>query len=171
MNRKHSVADYLRQIERIRAVRPDMALSSDFIVGFPGETEADFADTLRLIEEVKFASAYFFKYSARPGTPASTMDEPVAEEVKVERLARLKALVDGQRDAFNQAMLGQSVDVLFEKPGRRPGQIGGKTPWLHAVHVDGPQELIGQIARVRIIEVGVNSLYGRLDDSLMEASH
>ena len=171
MNRKHSVADYLRQIERIRAVRPDMALSSDFIVGFPGETEQDFADTLRLIEEVKFASAYFFKYSARPGTPASTMDEPVAEEVKAERLARLKALVDGQRDAFNQAMLGQSVDVLFEKPGRRSGQIGGKTQWLHAVHVDGPQEFIGQIARVRIIEVGVNSLYGRLSDSLTEASH
>ena len=171
MNRKHSVADYLRQIERIRAVRPDMALSSDFIVGFPGETEEEFADTLRLIEEVKFASAYFFKYSARPGTPASTMGEPVLEEVKVERLARLKALVDGQRDAFNQAMLGQSVDVLFEKPGRRPGQIGGKTPWLHAVHVDGPQELIGEIARVRIIEVGVNSLYGRLSDSLTEASH
>jgi tRNA-2-methylthio-N6-dimethylallyladenosine synthase len=171
MNRKHSVADYLRQIERIRAARPDMALSSDFIVGFPGETEADFQETLRLIEEVKYASAYFFKYSARPGTPASTMDEPVAEEVKVERLARLKALVDGQRDAFNAAMLGQSVDVLFEKPGRRSGQIGGKTPWLHAVHVDGPQELIGEIARVRIIEVGVNSLYGRLGDSLTEASH
>ena len=171
MNRKHSVADYLRQIDRIRAVRPDMALSSDFIVGFPGETEKDFEDTLRLIEEVKFASAYFFKYSARPGTPASTMDEHAPEEVKAERLARLKALVDGQRDAFNQAMLGQGVEVLFEKPGRRPGQIGGKTPWLNAVHVDGPQELIGQIARVRIIEVGVNSLYGRLSDSLTEASH
>ena len=171
MNRKHSVADYLRQIERVRAARPDMALSSDFIVGFPGETEAEFEETLRLIDEVKFASAYFFKYSARPGTPASTMGEHVPEEVKVGRLARLKALVDGQRDAFNQAMLGQSVDVLFEKPGRRPGQIGGKTPWLHAVHVDGPQELIGQIASARIIEVGVNSLYGRLIDSHTEASH
>ncbi len=171
MNRKHSVADYLRQIERIRAARPDMALSSDFIVGFPGETDAEFEDTLRLIEEVKFASAYFFKYSARPGTPASTMGDHVPEEVKVERLARLKALVDGQRDAFNAAMLGQTVDVLFEKPGRRPGQIGGKTPWLHAVHVDGPKELIGQIASARIIEVGVNSLYGRLNDSHTEASH
>ena len=171
MNRKHSVADYLRQIERIRAARPDMALSSDFIVGFPGETDAEFEDTLRLIEEVKFASAYFFRYSARPGTPASTMGDHVPEEVKVERLARLKALVDGQRDAFNAAMLGQTVDVLFEKPGRRPGQIGGKTPWLHAVHVDGPKELIGQIASARIIEVGVNSLYGRLIDSHTEASH
>ena len=171
MNRKHSVADYLRQIERIRAARPDMALSSDFIVGFPGETDAEFEDTLRLIEEVKFASAYFFRYSARPGTPASTMGDHVPEEVKVERLARLKALVDGQRDAFNAAMLGQTVDVLFEKPGRRPGQIGGKTPWLHAVHVDGPKELIGQIASARIIEVGVNSLYGRLNDSHTEASH
>ncbi len=171
MNRKHSAADYLRQIERIRAARPDIALSSDFIVGFPGETEEEFRDTLRLIEEVRFASAYFFKYSARPGTPAATMDEHVAEEVKAERLARLKALVDGQRDEFNQAMLGRTVEVLFEKPGRRPGQIGGKTPWLHAVHVDGPKELIGQIAQAHIIEVGVNSLYGRLIDSHTEASH
>ncbi len=171
MNRKHSAADYLRQIERIRAVRPDIALSSDFIVGFPGESEEDFLDTLRLIEQVKLASAYFFKYSARPGTPAATMGEHVPEEVKTERLARLKALVDSQRDAFNHAMLGQTVEVLFEKPGRRPGQIGGKTPWLHAVHVDGPQELIGQVAKAHIIEVGVNSLYGRLVDSHTEASH
>ena len=171
MNRKHTAVDYLRQIERIRKARPDIALSSDFIVGFPGETEEEFRDTLRLIEEVKFASAFFFKYSPRPGTPAAGMDEQLPEEVKVERLARLKALVDAQRDDFNKAMLGQTVEVLFEKPGRRPGQIGGKTPWLHAVHVDGPTELIGRIARAHIIEIGVNSLYGRLVDSNTEADH
>jgi len=165
MNRKHTAADYLRLVERIRKARPDLALSSDFIVGFPGETEAEFCETLKLIEEVTFASSFFFKYSARPGTPASVLDEQLSEEVKVERLARLQELVDSQRHSFNRAMLGRETEVLFEKPGRHPGQIGGKSPWLQAVHVDGPTSLIGEVAKLRIIEVGSNSLRGELLES------
>ena len=162
MNRKHTAADYLRLVERIRKARPDLALSSDFIVGFPGETEAEFVETLKLIEEVTFASSFFFKYSGRPGTPAAIMDEQVSEEVKTERLARLQELVDSQRYSFNRAMLGRECDVLFEKPGRHPGQIGGKSPWLQPVHVDGPTSLIGEVAKVRIIDIGSNSLAGEL---------
>lgn len=162
MNRKHTAADYLRLVERIRKARPDLALSSDFIVGFPGETEAEFVETLKLIEEVTFASSFFFKYSGRPGTPAAIMDEQVSEEAKSERLARLQELVDSQRRSFNHAMLGRECDVLFEKPGRHPGQIGGKSPWLQPVHVDGPTSLIGEVAKVRIIDIGSNSLAGEL---------
>ena len=168
MNRKHTAADYLRLIERIRAARPDIALSSDFILGFPGETDADFHATLRLIEEVGFASSYFFKYSARPGTPAAEMDDQVDEAVRIERLAQLQALVDAQRHAFNRATIGQTVDVLFEKPGRHAGQIGGKSPYLQAVHADGPAELIGSVVPVRIIDVGANSLFGSLPESEVE---
>ena len=162
MNRKHRAIDYLRVIDRVRAVRPDIALSSDFIVGFPGETEADFRDTLKLIEDVDFASSYFFKYSPRPGTPAAGLGEQVDEAVKIERLARLQARVDAQRHAFNRAMIGRDIDVLVEKPGRHDGQIGGKSPYLQAVHADGPVGLIGQVVQVRIIDVGTNSLQGRL---------
>jgi len=131
-------------------------------VGFPGETEAEFVETLKLIEEVTFASSFFFKYSGRPGTPAAIMDEQVSEEAKSERLARLQELVDSQRRSFNHAMLGRECDVLFEKPGRHPGQIGGKSPWLQPVHVDGPTSLIGEVAKVRIIDIGSNSLAGEL---------
>ncbi len=162
MNRDHTAATYLKLIERIRAARPDMALSCDFIVGFPGETEADFQDTLNLIEEVNFASAFSFKYSRRPGTPASAMPGQVAEEVKDERLARLNALLDAQRMAFNASQVGRTLNVLFERPGRYPGQILGRSPYLQAVHVDGPERLIGQIAPVRVTQGNMNSLTGDL---------
>ncbi len=162
MNRDHTATAYLKLIERIRAARPDMALSSDFIVGFPGETEADFQASLDLIEEVKFASAFSFKYSRRPGTPASAMPGQVAEEIKEERLARLNALLLRQQKAFNDSQAGRTLDVLFERPGRHPGQILGRSPYLQAVHVDGPEHLIGQIAPVRVTQGNMNSLTGNL---------
>ena len=169
MNRKHTAASYLALVDRLRAARPDLALSSDFIVGFPGETEADFQATLDLISQVGFASSYFFKYSSRPGTGAAGMDDQLPEEVKVERLARLQTLVDDQRRAFNAATVGQTLPVLFEKAGRHAGQIGGKTPYLQAVHLDGPAHLIGSIGQVRIVDTGSNSLYGRLVADLRES--
>jgi tRNA-2-methylthio-N6-dimethylallyladenosine synthase len=162
MNRKHSRADYIELIAKIRAARPDIALSSDFIVGFPGETEADFQATLDLIEEIGFASGYFFKYSPRAGTPGADLPDQIDEGVKSERLARLQALVEAQHNAFNKDIIGRQVDVLFEKQGRHAGQIGGKSPYFQAVHVDGPQHLIGEIHRVEITATGSNSLYGRL---------
>jgi tRNA-2-methylthio-N6-dimethylallyladenosine synthase len=128
MNRKHRVRDYINLVSRIRAERPDIALSSDFIVGFPGETEAEFQETLDLISEVGFASTYFFKYSMRPGTPGAEMADQVPEDIKSERLARLQQLTDAQRHAYNAAAVGKVMPVLFEKKGRHPGQIGGKTP-------------------------------------------
>ncbi len=162
MNRKHRAEDYLRLVAKIRAARPDIALSSDFIVGFPGETDEDFEATLALIRAVDFASTFYFKYSPRPGTPGAEREDQVAEEVKAERLARLGELVEAQRQAFNRALVGRTVDVLFEKPGRRPGQIAGKTPYLQAVQADGPDSLIGKVAAVEIVECGSNSLFGRL---------
>ena len=135
MNRRHTAADYLRVVERLRAARPDIALSSDFIVGFPGETEADFADTLRLVDEVGYSSAFSFKYSPRPGTPAAERGDQVEEETKIERLARLQAAIDRHHDAFNLACVGRTFDVLFEKPGRLPGQIVGRSPYLQPVQV------------------------------------
>jgi tRNA-2-methylthio-N6-dimethylallyladenosine synthase len=169
MNRRHSVADYRRLVERIRRARPDIALSSDFIVGFPGETEQDFAATLELAREVHFASTFFFKYSSRPGTPGADLDDQVAEEVKSERLARLQDVVEPQRRGFNAALVGQTIDVLFEKPGRYPGQIAGKSPWLQPVQVDGPERLIGRVAAVEIVECSSNSLFGRLPESASQA--
>ncbi len=162
MNRRHAAVDYLRLVERIRAARPDIALSGDFIVGFPGETEADFQATLRLVEEVGYASAFTFKYSARPGTPAAAEEDQVAEDVRIERLHRLQALIDRQTRDFNASRLGMVMDVLFEKPGRKPGQLGGRSPWLQAVHVAAPTELLGRIVPVRIEAVGANSLSGAL---------
>jgi len=162
MNRKHGRADYIKLIADIRAARPDIALSSDFIVGFPGETEADFEATLDLIDEIGFASGYFFKYSPRAGTPGADLPDQVSETVKSERLARLQAVIEAQNDRFNKAMIGRKVDVLFEKPGRHAGQIGGKSPYFQAVHADGPRHLIGQICPVEITATGSNSLYGRL---------
>jgi tRNA-2-methylthio-N6-dimethylallyladenosine synthase len=164
MNRKHRAEDYLRLIEKIRAARSDIALSSDFIVGFPGETEEDFEATLALVRSVDFASTFYFKYSPRPGTPGAERDDQVAEEVKAARLARLGELVEAQRQAFNRALVGRTVDVLFEKRGRRPGQIAGKTPYLQAVQADGPDSLIGRVAAVEIVECGSNSLFGRLTE-------
>jgi tRNA-2-methylthio-N6-dimethylallyladenosine synthase len=164
MNRGHTRAGYLALIARIRAARPDIALTSDFIVGFPGETEADFADTLALVEAVGFAGAFSFKYSPRPGTPAAASEDAVPEAVKSERLARLQALLESQRQAFNRACVGRTLDVLVEKPGRHPGQVGGKTPYLQAVHFEGPADLVGRIVPVRILREGSNSLYGALAD-------
>jgi tRNA-2-methylthio-N6-dimethylallyladenosine synthase len=161
MNRRHIRADYLRSIERLRAARPDMAFSSDFIVGFPGETESDFRDTLRLLAEVGFASAYSFKYSPRPGTPAAEMDQ-LAEAVKDERLQRLQDAIELQQAAFMARCVGLTFDVLFDKPGRHAGQIVGRSPYLQPVPVIGPTSLIGEIAPVTVTEVRTNSLYGEL---------
>jgi tRNA-2-methylthio-N6-dimethylallyladenosine synthase len=161
MNRKHSRADYLAVIERLRQARPDLALSSDFIVGFPGESEADFRDTLRLVDEVGYASAFSFKYSPRPGTPAADMAQ-LPEEVKDERLQRLQREIDRHQAAFMARCDGITFDVLFEKPGRRPGQIVGRSPYLQPVQVLAPASMIGEIVPVRITEVGSNSLFGSL---------
>jgi tRNA-2-methylthio-N6-dimethylallyladenosine synthase len=161
MNRRHTRADYLRSIERLRDARPDMAFSSDFIVGFPGETESDFRDTLRLLAEVGFASAYSFKYSPRPGTPAADMDQ-LPEAVKHERLQRLQDAIERQQAAFMARCVGMTFDVLFDKPGREPGQIVGRSPYLQPVPVIGPTSLIGEIAPVTVIEVRTNSLFGTL---------
>jgi tRNA-2-methylthio-N6-dimethylallyladenosine synthase len=162
MNRKHDVARYFDIIDRLRAARPDIALSSDFIVGFPGETETDFEATLDLIRRTGMASAFSFKYSPRPGTKATELTEQVPEAVKSERLARLQRLEEDQRRAFNQACVGRVVDVLFEKRGRHPGQIGGKSPYMQAVHVEGPVELVGRTAPVKILSLKTNSLAGEL---------
>ncbi len=169
MNRKHTAAEYVALIARIRTSRPDIALSSDFIVGFPGETEEDFAQTLALVETVGFASTFSFKYSPRPGTPGAGLTQ-VDEEVKRDRLARLQAVLEARRSAFNAAAVGRRVEVLFEKAGRHPGQFGGRTPHLQAVHVDADASLIGTVRTVEIISAGPNSLYGRLADRAADAS-
>ena len=160
MNRGHTAEHYLRLIERVRTVRPDIAVSGDFIVGFPGERDSDFEATLNLVREVGYASAFSFKYSRRPGTPASAMPGQVEPEVADERLARLQALLVEQQQAFNEGQVGRTVDVLFEKPGRHTGQIIGRSPYLQSVHIEAPQSLIGQIAPVRIESAGRNSLAG-----------
>jgi tRNA-2-methylthio-N6-dimethylallyladenosine synthase len=162
MNRKHSVAHYLDLVGRVRRARPDIALSSDFIVGFPGETEADFRDTLALVEAVGFASSFAFKYSPRPGTPGADLPGQVDNDALSDRLHRLQALLEGQRQAFNRATVGRTLDVLFDKPGRHAGQMGGRTPHLQAIHVEGPDSLIGTERAVDVLAVGPNSLGGRL---------
>lgn len=159
MNRRHTAADYLRLIERIRVARPDIAMSGDFIVGFPGETDVDFEDTMRLIEEVTYAQAFSFKYSPRPGTPGADMEFNVAETVKDERLQNLQALIARQQRDFAASLLGSEIDVLLEKPGRLPGQRVGRSPWLQPVIVDEMTGEIGDIVRVRITDVGSNSLF------------
>jgi tRNA-2-methylthio-N6-dimethylallyladenosine synthase len=161
MNRKHTAEGYIRLIERIRAARPDLALSGDFIVGFPGETEADFQATLDLVEEVGYASAYSFKYSPRPGTPAAEREQVDPSEAD-ERLQRLQALLNRQQRAAQESMVGRTVSVLFEKTGRMPGQLVGKSEYLHAVHVQADESLAGQIAPVQVVESRPNSLAGRL---------
>jgi tRNA-2-methylthio-N6-dimethylallyladenosine synthase len=161
MNRKHTAADYLRVIDRLRAARPDLLLSGDFIVGFPGETEADFQDTLALVRAVGYGQAYSFKYSARPGTPAAER-AGVSDDVASDRLARLQALLAEQQREIQEAMVGREVSVLLEKPGRMAGQMVGKSEYLHAVHVTDPRAQLGDIARVRIVESGPNSLAGVL---------
>ncbi|MBE9639014.1 tRNA (N6-isopentenyl adenosine(37)-C2)-methylthiotransferase MiaB [Salipiger mangrovisoli] len=161
MNRQHTAESYLKVVERLRAARPDLHLSGDFIVGFPEETEADFRATLDLVEAVQYGSAFSFKYSERPGTPAAERPQ-VSEVEKDDRLQRLQALLGRQQRALQDAMVGREVGVLFEKPGRRPGQMGGKSDYLHAVHVAGDDLRVGDLRRVRIVESGPNSLKGEL---------
>ncbi|MGV3574392.1 MAG: tRNA (N6-isopentenyl adenosine(37)-C2)-methylthiotransferase MiaB [Devosia sp.] len=162
MNRKHTAAEYMRLIERIKDARPDMAFSGDFIVGFPGETDADFEDTLKIIRDVGYSSAYSFKYSTRPGTPGANLTEQIDEAVKVERLARLQELVNKQTTDFHASCVGRTLPVLIERVGRMPGQVGGRSPYLQAVHLEGSTDLIGAIHEVDIIGTSTNSLVGRL---------
>jgi tRNA-2-methylthio-N6-dimethylallyladenosine synthase len=162
MNRRHSRADYLRVIERLRRARRDLAFSTDFIVGFPGEREADFAATLALVDEVGYAGAFSFKYSPRPGTPAADMPEQVPEPVKAQRLHRLQAAIDRHQAAFNERCRGVTFDVLFEKPGKRAGQLVGRSPYLQPVQAMAPASLIGKIVPVTITAIGSNSLFGAL---------
>jgi tRNA-2-methylthio-N6-dimethylallyladenosine synthase len=160
MNRRHTAEEYERLIERIRAARPDLALSTDIIVGFPGETDEDFQATLDVAKRVGFAQAFSFKYSARPGTPGASLEGQVPEMVKKERLAILQAQLEESRRAFDRAMVGRRIPVLFEGKGRKPGQVAGRSPYLQAVYVDGPERLIGHIAEVDISAAGPNSLTG-----------
>ncbi len=160
MNRSHSAESYLRLIERVRAARPDIALSGDFIVGFPGETEAEFADTLAIIDAAGYAQAFSFKYSPRPGTPAAAMDGQIAPEVMDERLARLQDRINRDQLAFNRASVGRRCTVLVERRGRQPGQWLGKSPWLQSVHFSD-EAAIGDLVEVDLIEAGPNSLSGR----------
>ncbi len=165
MNRGHTADDYLKLIERIRAARRDMALSGDFIVGFPGETEDDFNCTLELVRTVGYASAYTFNYSPRPGTPAAEHDRQVPQSEALDRLHRLQALVAEQQKAFNAACVGRSLPVLVEKIGRHEGQLVGRSPYLQAVHFPGPKHLIGSLVNTHIAAVGPNSLSGQYEPS------
>jgi tRNA-2-methylthio-N6-dimethylallyladenosine synthase len=160
MNRRHTAGEYRRIIDRVRAARPDVALTSDFIVGFPGETDADFEDTMRLVEDMRFAGAFSFKYSPRPGTPAADIAEQVPEAVRSERLARLQERLEAHRQAFNHGTVGRTLDVLLEKAGRHPGQLAGKTPYLQMVQIDGAGLSVGDVVPVRITAAGSNSLFG-----------
>ena len=162
MNRRHTAAEYMDVIARIKTARPDLALSGDFIVGFPGETDQDFEDTLTIIRAVGYASAYSFKYSTRPGTPGANLGDQVPEEVKNERLWRLQDLVNAQTTAFHAACIGRTMPVLIDRPGRMAGQVGGRSPYLQAVHLDGSPDLIGAVHQVEIIGTSTNSLVGRL---------
>lgn len=159
MNRRHTAADYLLLIDRIRQARPDIALSGDFIVGFPGETDRDFEDTLRIVEQVNYAQAFSFKYSIRPGTPGADMADQVPEDVKAQRLERLQALLLKQQAEFAKSCVGKVIDLLLEKPGRNEGQVIGRSPWLQSVNVDAKTSQIGDIIPVRIIGTGPNSLF------------
>ncbi len=162
MNRGHCAEDYRRKVARLRAARADLALSSDFIVGFPGETDRDFADTLALVTEIGFAQAYSFKFSARPGTPAAAMEGQVPEPVKAERLAGLQTLLAAQQAAFNQAQTGRVLPVLLEARGRKPGQLTGRSPYMQAVHLVAPSRYLGQVVAARIDTARANSLSARL---------
>ena len=162
MNRSHTRDSYLAVIDRVRAVRPDIALSGDFIVGFPGETDADFEDTLSIVRDAGYAMAYSFKYSPRPGTPAATMDGQIANEVSDERLQRLQTLLVDQQTAFNATTLGRTTDILLERQGKLPGQLIGKSPWLQSVHIVAPGLNIGDIVTVDITETGPMSLKGEI---------
>ena len=170
MNRGHAAADYLRLVDRLRAARPDLALSTDIIVGHPGERDADHQATLALIRAVGFAQSFSFKYSPRPGTPAAGMAGAVEEAVKDARLAEVQALLLAQQAAFNAARTGHMMDVLFTHPGRRPGQLGGRSPWLQPVHVLAPSHLVGRVVPVRIVAGNPFSLQGELVHQEMNAA-
>jgi tRNA-2-methylthio-N6-dimethylallyladenosine synthase len=161
MNRSHTAEGYLKLLERFRAARPDLALSGDFIVGFPGETDAEFEDTLRIVDEIRYAAAFSFKYSPRPGTPAATMDDQVAPEIMDERLQRLQAALRRDQMAFNEASVGKTCEVLVERRGKKPGQWLGKSPWLQSVWFEG-DAAIGDLVEAELLEAGQNSLAGRL---------
>jgi len=162
MNRHHTRDDYMRIIDRLREARPDMAHSGDFIVGFPGETDRDFMDTLSLIREVNYASAYSFKYSPRPGTPASLSEDQVPEDAKAERLQTLQQLISAQQFAFNQAKVGDVMDILIERPANRADQMAGRSPWMQAVHFPSDVGAIGDIVSLKITEAHQNSLSASL---------
>jgi len=162
MNRRHRADEYRHLIDRLRAARPDIALSSDFIVGYPGETDRDFAATLNLVEAVGYAQAYSFKYSPRPGTPAACEPNQVPEPVKNERLQALQDLLGRQQQAFNLSMVGRELPVLLESHGRKPGQLLGRSPYMQAVHVEAPDALLRQVVTVRITAAGPNSLAASL---------
>ncbi|MEC8805187.1 MAG: tRNA (N6-isopentenyl adenosine(37)-C2)-methylthiotransferase MiaB [Pseudomonadota bacterium] len=160
MNRRHTHDVYLRILDRLREARPDIAFSGDFIVGFPGESDRDFADTLALVDKVGYASAYSFKYSPRPGTPAAASEEQVPEAVKSERLEALQQLLNAQQFAFNKTTEGQVMDVLIERRGGRDGQVGGRSPYMQSVNVEAGEELVGRIVSCRIVEAKQNSIIG-----------
>ena len=169
MNRKHTAREYIDLIARVRAARPDIALSSDFIVGFPGETDADFEATMALVREVGFAQSFSFKYSARAGTPAAALDDQVPEDVKNHRLLTLQALLENQQVAFNAATVGQTLPVLFERTGREPGTLVGRTPYLQLIHADGPPSLVGQTVPVTVTAYRQMSLTGSVDTVIAAA--
>jgi tRNA-2-methylthio-N6-dimethylallyladenosine synthase len=170
MNRNHTLRDYLDVVRRLREACPVIALTSDFIVGFPGESESDFAATLGLVSEVGFSGAFSFKYSPRPGTPGAEMNGQIDEAVKSERLQRLQEAIDRGQAAFNRACLSRTLDVLFERPGRHPGQLVGRSPYLQPVQAAAPASLIGEIAAVTITEIGSNSLFGALVETAPQAT-
>ncbi|MBO6675701.1 MAG: tRNA (N6-isopentenyl adenosine(37)-C2)-methylthiotransferase MiaB [Rhizobiales bacterium] len=165
MNRRHTADEYRRLIDRIRAVQPDLALSGDFIVGFPGETDQDFDDTMQLIRDVEYAAAFSFKYSPRPGTPGALMDDHVPDDVMTQRLHALQALITSQQQAFQQSRVGRSFPVLFEKIGRNEGQLVGRSPWLQPVNVQAPKSMLRSLQTVTITHTGTNSLFADLAES------
>ena len=162
MNRKHTAADYLEIISKMKAARPDLAFSSDFIVGFPGETDADHQATMEMVRQVTFASCYSFKYSPRPGTPGAVMGGIVPEDVKDARLQELQALLFTQQKSYNASALGKTMPVLFDRRGEKPGQLLGKTPYMQSVYVDAPERLFGQTVDVEITRAFQNGITGTI---------
>ncbi|HAT36043.1 MAG TPA: tRNA (N6-isopentenyl adenosine(37)-C2)-methylthiotransferase MiaB, partial [Rhodospirillaceae bacterium] len=167
MNRRHSADEYRRIVEKLRDARPDLVLSSDFIVGFPGEEDVDFAQTLKLVNEIGFVQAYSFKYSPRPGTPAADKGVQVEEKAKTERLSGLQQLLRAQQDAFLKEQTGAVLDVLFDGSGKHSGQIIGRSPYMHPVHVNAPARLIGRLEKVRVDQAMANSLSGALEHAVV----
>ena len=162
MNRKHTKESYLELIERLRSLRPDIAFSGDFIVGFPSESDQDFAQTLNVVNQVRYVQAYSFKYSVRPGTTAAQMDDQIPEELKSERLAMLQELLNAHQQAFNQSCVGTRQSLLVEKEGRQAGQLVGRSPYMQAVYIDAPKRLLGTIVQVEVLEAGANALRARV---------